>query len=128
KGLRFLAAFSEGFMAWTAHKPLRKPADFAGLRFRVMTSPLLVAAYEAYGARPTPLPYSEVYSALQLRMIDGQVNPVFAIQEMSFYEVSSALTLANHASFVTTVAANPSFVEGLAPPRQALLAEVVETL
>ena len=53
-----------------------------------MTSPLLWRAYDAYGASPTPLPYSEVYSGLQLHMIDGQVNPIFAIEEMSFYEVT----------------------------------------
>lgn len=128
KGLRFLSAFSEGAMAWTTRKPVRVPEDFDGLKFRVMTSPLLIAAYEGYGASPTPLPYSEVYSALQLRMIDGQVNPVFAIEEMSFYEVTDWLIFPQHAYFVTTVAGSPRLLERLSAKRRAVVEDVVDQL
>ena len=95
KGFEMLSVFSEGWQVWSTNKPIKSPQDFAGVKFRVMTSPLLMAAYEAYGASSTPLAYSEVYSALQLKMIDGQVNPVFAIEEMSFYEVNDHLIFAN---------------------------------
>jgi len=128
KGLRLLSVFSEGWMVWTAQKPLRRPADFAGVKLRVMTSPLLLAAYEAYGASPTPLPYGEVYSALQLNMIDGQVNPVFAIQEMSFYEVCDWMISPRHAPFVATAAANQEFYEALSPERRLLVDETIEEL
>lgn len=128
KGLRFLSAFSEGAMAWTTREPVRSPQDFQGVKFRVMTSPLLIAAYGAYGASPTPLPYSEVYSALQLRMIDGQVNPVFAIEEMSFYEVTDWLIFPRHAYFVTTVAGSPQMFRGLSPERRALVEDVIDQL
>lgn len=128
KGLRFLSAISEGAMAWTTREAVRTPDDFDGMKFRVMTSPLLIAAYEAYGASPTPLPYSEVYSALQLRMIDGQVNPVFAIEEMSFYEVTDWLIFPGHAYFVTTVAGSPKFFEGLSPSRRELVEHVIKQL
>lgn len=128
KGLAFLTAFGEGWQVWTTRKEIRRPEDFEGERFRVMTSPLLVAVYAAYGADPTPLPYAEVYSALQLRMIDGQVNPVFAIEEMSFYEVTDWMIFPRHAEFITTVAANPAFLERLAPKRRTLLEQVVDTL
>lgn len=128
KRLAYLDAFSEGPMAWTTRKPVRMPRDFRGLKFRVMTSPLLIAAYSAYGASATPLPFAEVYSALQLRMIDGQVNPVFAIQEMSFHEVTDWLTFPGQASFVTTVVANPRFLEGLSEGRRALVHEVLGAL
>ena len=128
KGLAFLAAFGEGSMAWTTRRPVRRPEDFAGMRMRVMTSPLLLAAFEAYGARPTPLPYGEVYSALQLRMIDGQVNPVFAIEEMSFYEVADVLTFPHDAEFVTTLVASPRFIARLSPERRRLLEDVVAEL
>ncbi len=128
KGLRFLSAISEGAMAWTTREAVRTPDDFEGMKFRVMTSPLLIAAYEAYGASPTPLPYSEVYSALQLRMIDGQVNPVFAIEEMSFYEVTDWLIFPGHAYFITTVAGSPSLFEELSPARRAMVEDVIDQL
>jgi TRAP-type C4-dicarboxylate transport system substrate-binding protein len=128
KGLAFLTAFGEGWQVWTTQREVRRPEDFAGMRFRVMTSPLLVASYQAYGANPTPLPYAEVYSALQLKMIDGQVNPVFAIEEMSFYEVTRWMIFPRHAEFVTTVAANPRFLQELPPARRALVEEVVDRL
>jgi len=128
KGLAFLTAFGEGAMAWTTQEAVRDPGDFAGLRMRVMTSPLLLASYEAYGASPTPLPYGEVYTALELEMIDGQVNPVFAIEESSFHEVIEVLTFPHHAEFVTTLAANPAWLEGLPEARRELVRDVVDEL
>lgn len=128
KGFKLLSFFSEGWQVWTTRVPVRKPEDFRGVKFRVMTSPLLLAAYEAYGASPTPLPYSEVYSALQLNMIDGQVNPIFAIQEMSFYEVTDYLVFAHQAPFITSAVASRRFYESLSPERRRLLDEVVREL
>jgi tripartite ATP-independent transporter DctP family solute receptor len=128
KGLRFLAVLPEGWQVWTTNRAVRRPADFAGLKLRVMTSPLLLAAYAAYGASPTPLPYGEVYGALQLGMIDGQVNPIFAVQEMSFYEVTDHLTMPRQAPFVTTVVSNPAFFDGLSPEHRTLVDDVVDDL
>lgn len=128
KGYDLLGVITEGWMVWTLDRVVRKPSDFEGIKMRTMTSPLLLAAYRAYGASPTPLPYSEVYSGLQLNMIDGQVNPVFAIEEMSFFEVVDAMVFANHAPFVTTLVANDAFVEGLPPERRKALDDVVEQL
>ncbi len=128
KGLSFLTAFGEGEMVWTTRSPVHTPEDLQGVRFRVMTSPLLLASYRAYGASPTPLPYGEVYSGLQLHMIDAQVNPMFAIEEMSFYEVTDHLVFPRHAEFITTVAASPAWLEGLAPERRALVRRVVDDL
>lgn len=124
-GLHLLSVVPEGWMVWTADRVLRSPADFRGLKIRTMVSPLLVESYRAYGASPTPMPYSEVYSALQLGMIDAQVNPVFAIEEMSFYEVQEAMTFANHLPFVSTLISSPAFVDGLSESRRQLLAEVL---
>jgi tripartite ATP-independent transporter DctP family solute receptor len=128
KRMKLLSIFSEGWQVWTTKQPVRTPADFQGMKFRVMTSPLLLAAYGAYGASPTPLPYSEVYSALQLNMIDGQENPIFAIQEMSFYEVTDWLIFPRHAPFITTAVTNRDFFASLPPARQQLVREVVQDL
>jgi len=126
--LELLAIVPEGWMVWTADRPLRTLDDFAGLKMRTMVSPLLVEAYAAYGANPTPMPYAEVYGGLQLGMIDAQVNPVFAIEEMSFYEVQDFMTFAHHAPFIATVVASPDFVDGLSAERATLLREVVHEL
>ncbi|MFP3428076.1 TRAP transporter substrate-binding protein DctP, partial [Pseudoalteromonas sp. SIMBA_162] len=74
-----------------------------------------------YGANPTPMPYSEVYSGLQLGQIDGQVNPVFAIQEMSFYEVQDYMIQAKQAQFITTLVASSDFYSGLDDEQQQML-------
>ena len=128
KGLELLSFFPEGWQVWTTRKPIRKPADFEGLKIRVMTSPLVIEAYRAYGANPTPMPYSEVYSGLQLKMIDGQVNPIFAIEEMSFYEVAEILTIAKQSQFVTSVIANPVFLKELERAQREILEQVVTEL
>ncbi len=128
KGFRLLSIYPEGWMVWTSNRLLRTPEDFRGLKIRTMTSPMLLAAYRAYGAAPTPLPYGEVYSALQLNMIDAQVNPVFAIQEMSFYEVSNYMIFGNQAPFITTALTNQAFFEEQSEERQQLILEVIEEL
>ncbi len=128
KGLALMSVVPEGWMVWTGNRPLRTPEDFRGFKMRTMVSPLLVEAYKAYGASPTPMPYSEVYSGLQLNLIDGQVNPVFAIEEMSFHEVQTTMIFPRHLPFVATVIANPAFVAGLAPEERAMLAELKEEL
>lgn len=79
KNIMPLSFWTEGAMQWTANKPLTSPDDFKGLKFRTMQSPMILAAYEAYGANPTPMSYTEVYSGLQLNMIEGQENPISAI-------------------------------------------------
>lgn len=128
KGLKLLSIYPEGEMVWTTQDEIRSPGDFQGVKMRVMTSPILLDAYRAYGASPTPLPYSEVYSALQLRMVDAQVNPVFAIERQKFYEVTNWLVFPGHAHFVTTAAANRKFYEELNPDDRRLVDRTITEL
>jgi TRAP-type C4-dicarboxylate transport system substrate-binding protein len=126
--LELLSIVQEGWMVWSGDRALRSPADFEGFKIRTMTSPILVESYRAYGADPTPMPYSEVYSGLQLGQIDGQVNPIFAIEEMSFYEEQNYLTSGRHAQFVTTLAASRSWFESMDEPTRALVEDVRDEL
>lgn len=128
KGLKLLSIYSEGEMVWTMKQRVRSPEDFGNIKMRVMTSPILLAAYDAYGASPTPMPYSEVYSALQLNMIDGQVNPIFAIERQKFHEVTSWMIFPGHTSFITTCAANRPFYEDLPTNQQAILERTIAEL
>jgi TRAP-type C4-dicarboxylate transport system substrate-binding protein len=61
-------------------------------------------------------------------MIDAQVNPVFAIEEMSFYEVQDAMTFADHLPFIATVVSSPGFVDGLSEARRSMLQDVLTEL
>ena len=126
--LQLLGIVPEGWMVWSADKPLRNPADFQDFKMRTMTSPILVESYKAYGADPTPTPYSEVYSSLQLGQIDGQVNPIFAIEEMSFHEEQDVLTSARHAQFISTLAAGNDWFEGLSEEQQDLINDVRDNM
>jgi TRAP-type C4-dicarboxylate transport system substrate-binding protein len=127
KGLRLLTMYPEGEMVWTTNREIRSPEDFDNFKMRTMVSPMLVAAYEAYGASPTPMPYGEVYGGLQLGQIDGQVNPIFAIEEMKFYEVQDYMIFSGEQEFVTTVVTNSDwYLADLSEEEQALVDETMK--
>jgi len=128
KNIKVLSYWTEGTMEWTTSKPVNTPDKWKGLKMRTMPSPMIVASYEAYGANPTPMPYMEVYSGLQLKMIEGQENPLSAIEEMKFYEVQDYLTLASASHYVTTTAVNPTFFDGLPEDIQQMILDTVEEL
>ncbi|WP_460275768.1 DctP family TRAP transporter solute-binding subunit [Celeribacter sp. ULVN23_4] len=73
-------------------------ADFDGLTLRTPNNPLFVALFDALGANPTPMAFSEVYSALQLKAIDGQENPVEVPWNNRLYEVQGQLNMTQHLS------------------------------
>ncbi len=122
--MKILDWFYEGFNAWTADRAIRSPEDFRGVSIRTMASPLIVASYQAYNANPTPMPYMEVYTGLQLNQIDAQVNPIFAIQEMAFYEVQDYLIQARQDGFVAALVTNPDFFAELDPEMQEMIEEI----
>ena len=128
RNIKVLAYWTQGTMEWTTSKPVNTPDQWRGLKMRTMPSPMIVASYEAYGANPTPMPYMEVYSGLQLRMIEGQENPISAIEEMKFYEVQDYLTLASASHYVTTTSVNPTFFNGLPEDIQNIILETVEEM
>lgn len=126
--LQLLDLVPEGWMVWSGDKPLRTLDDFENFKIRTMTSPILVESYRAYGANPTPMPYSEVYSGLQLGQIDGQVNPIFAIEEMSFHEEQDVLTSGRHAQFISTLAAGRQWFDSLSDEQRQMVLEVRDEL
>ncbi len=127
-GLQLLGFVPEGWMTWTANSPLRTPADFQGLRFRTMTSETAAEAFRSYGADPVQTPFSQVYSDLQLGNIDGQSNPVFAIEEMGFHEVQNVMTMARASRFIASVVANEDWFAGLPSQEREWLQETIAQL
>lgn len=128
QNLELLGVIPEGWMVWTANRAIKNPQDMEGFKIRTMTSPILVESYRAYGANPSPMPYAEVYSGLQLGQIDGQVNPIFAIEEMSFYEVQDYMIQAKQAQFITTLVAAQDFYEGLPEEQRTMIDEITNEM
>ena len=128
RGLKLLTVYPEGKMVWTTDRPVRTPKGFENFKMRTMNSPMLIAAYRAFGASPTPLPFSEVYGGLQLNIIDGQVNPVFAIEEMKFYEVSDYMIWAGQQTFTTTVITNSDWYNALPREQRRWIDETVNEM
>ena len=128
KGLEPLAYGSEGWQVWTTNKSIKTPEDMKGVKFRTATSRLIVDSYKAYGANPTPVPFSEVYSGLQLNMIEGQENPVFVAYDMKFYEVQKYLTFAYTGPFPYALITGTKFMSSLPEDIQKIVREVATDL
>jgi TRAP-type transport system periplasmic protein len=121
QGLELLKMFPEGEVCLTTQEPVMAPEDLNEVKFRVMTNPLLVEAYQAWGATPTPLPWGEVYGALQTGIIQGQENPGFFLESTKMYEVTEVITCLGHNNFTTAVMANKQFYDGLPEEDQQLV-------
>jgi tripartite ATP-independent transporter DctP family solute receptor len=97
KGLVGLAYYELGFRELTNSKrPITKVEDIAGLKLRVIPNPINVDWVTALGANPTPLPFPELYAALEQKAVDGQENPVATIHGAKLNEVQKYMTLTNH--------------------------------
>jgi C4-dicarboxylate-binding protein DctP len=96
KGLVGLGYIHNGMKQLSSSQPLRVPADAAGLKFRIMTSDVLAAQFEAVDAQPLKKPFSEVFTLLQTKAIDGQENTWSNIYSKKFFEVQPYITESNH--------------------------------
>jgi TRAP-type transport system periplasmic protein len=97
KGLIGLSYWELGYREITNSKhPINKVEDIEGLKLRVIPNPINVAWVKALGANPTPLPFPEVYGALEQKAIDGQENPVSVIATSKFWEVQKYMVMSNH--------------------------------
>jgi TRAP-type transport system periplasmic protein len=77
-------------------KPINSAADLSGFKIRVPVSPLWTSMFKAFGASPTGINFSEVYSALQTRIVDGQETPLVSIDAAKLYEVQKYCSVTNH--------------------------------
>jgi len=96
-GLIGCAFWDSGFKQLTANKPIRKPADYKGLKVRVMKSSIIRDQFESYGAQAIPIDFHQLHQALKDGVVDAQENPLIGIAEMKLYEVQPHLTISNHA-------------------------------
>jgi tripartite ATP-independent transporter DctP family solute receptor len=97
KGLKILAVWENGFRHITNSKhPINLPADLKGFKLRVPEGKWRVKMFQAYGANPSPMKFSEVFVALQTGVMDGQENPFTQIYSAKFQEVQKYLSLTGH--------------------------------
>lgn len=125
-GLELLTMFPEGEVVVTTQEPFSTPAELNGVKIRVMTNPLLVESYKAFGATPTPLPWGEVYGGLQTNIIQGQENPLFWVESAKMFEVTDVITFTGHNNFTTAVMANKRFFDGLPAQDQQLVRQAMQ--
>ena len=124
KGLVGLAYFELGFRQITNSKrPITKVEDLEGLKLRVIPNPINVDWVKALGANPTPLPFPEVYSALDQKAIDGQENPETVIAANKFYEVQKHMVVSNHQYNPQSVLISKKFWDGLNAEQQKWVAQ-----
>ncbi|OOZ20979.1 C4-dicarboxylate ABC transporter [Solemya velum gill symbiont] len=113
KGLVGLGYLHNGLKQLSASKPLRTPADASKLKFRIMSSDVLAAQFEAVEAVPLKKPFSEVFTLLQTRAIDGQENTWSNIFSKKFFEVQPYITESNHGVLDYMVVTSAEFWNGM---------------
>jgi tripartite ATP-independent transporter DctP family solute receptor len=97
KGLVALGYWELGFRNLTnSRHPVAKLEDFKGLKIRVVQSPIYIDLFDTLGANAVPMPFPEVYTALEQKAIDGQENPLKSIELSKFYEVQPYLSITRH--------------------------------
>jgi C4-dicarboxylate-binding protein DctP len=115
RGLLGLEFWHNGMKQLSANRPLLVPEDAKGLKFRVQASDVLVAQFKQLGANPQKMAFSEVYGALQTKVIDGQENTWSNIYGQKFFEVQDGTTETNHGIIDYLVVTSTKWWDGLDP-------------
>ncbi len=119
--VRPIGYFARGARNLTTNRPITTPDDLNGLRMRVPNVPLFVSVWQALGARPTPMAFSEVFTGLQNGTIDAQENPLALIKSANFFEVQDYVNLTEHVRSWIYVAVSELTYQSLSEEhRQAL--------
>ncbi|NQD92103.1 TRAP transporter substrate-binding protein DctP, partial [Pseudomonas sp. CrR25] len=102
-------------------RPITKLEEFSGIKLRVMPNPVFLETFKLMGANAVPLPFSELFTALETKAVDGQENPFNTILSSKFYEVQKYLTVTNHVYSPWIVTASKRWWDGLSPTEQDII-------
>ncbi|NVO15326.1 MAG: TRAP transporter substrate-binding protein [Rhodoplanes sp.] len=116
-----VAFWESGFKQFTANTPIRQPADYKGQKIRTMPAPVIQEQFKAFGATPTMINFSELYSALQQKVVDGQENPIATIASMRFFEVQKYMTLSDHGFLAYVFMINKPMLDKLPADQRDIL-------
>ncbi len=123
-GFKGLGFWFEGYKLFTTNgKEIHSPADFQGMKIRVMESSLLIAQYENWGATATPIAYAELYSALEQDTVDGEENPIQTIVSNNYQEVQSQIIQSYHGTMTYILMANLDWFNSLPEDVQEAIIE-----
>lgn len=127
KGLVGLVYWENGFRNLTNNKrPVAKLEDMDGIKLRVMQNPVFLDSFKTLGANAVPLPFSELFSALETKAVDGQENPYNTILSSKFYEVQKYLTVTNHVYSPWIVLVSKKWWDGLSKDEQKVLLDAAK--
>ncbi|MET3506339.1 TRAP transporter substrate-binding protein [Halalkalibacter oceani] len=122
--LKGLAWWENGFRNVTNNtRPVEKPEDLQGLKLRTMENDIHMAAFRELGADPTPMAFTELFTAMQQGVVDGNENPIPVIYSSRFYEVQDYLTMTRHFYNPSILLTSNSFFNNLEPELQTALEE-----
>jgi TRAP-type transport system periplasmic protein len=125
-GIRMLAIADNGLRHFTnSVRPIRTPADMRGLKIRIQPSPVFRALVEALGASPSAIPWAELPTALQSKVVDGQENGVTNILAASLHQHQKYVTLDGHVWSVHAYMVNEKFFQGLTAQQQKAVVDGV---
>lgn len=122
KGLVGLGYWDLGFRNVTnSRRPITKGEDLDGIKIRVIPNPVYLETFKAFNANPVPMSFSELYTALETRTVDGQENPFSVILSNKFYEVQKYLSVTNHTYSTNIILMSKKFWDQLSPDEQKIL-------
>jgi tripartite ATP-independent transporter DctP family solute receptor len=125
RGIRLLGVWENGFRHITNNvRPIVRPEDLKGIKLRVPGGVWRVKMFQAYGANPSPMPFAEVYSALQAGVMDAQENPFPQIWSAKFHEVQKFLSLTGHVYTPAYIIVNEDFWQKLPKDVQQTIAKI----
>jgi tripartite ATP-independent transporter DctP family solute receptor len=127
KGVRLVGFLENGFRNITNNtRPINTPEDVKGLKIRTPENLAQVETFNALGASPTPMAFSELYAALRQGVVDGQENPLQNIYDGKLFEVQKYLALTGHIYNSAYVLVSESFYQGLKPEERTAIEEALK--
>lgn len=128
KGMVAIALWPNGKKQFTSNKPLDDIAEFAGQKFRVMDSSILIEQFKALDASAIALPFGELYTSLQTGVVDGEENPLDTIKNMKFYEVQKNLVVSDHGAMEDVILFNPAWWDSLPAEYQTIITDAFKEM
>lgn len=125
RGLKLLGVVPDSFRVTSSKKPIRTLEDFKGLKIRILDNPYQFEYWKALGAEPISLPFNEVYTALQLDLVEAQENPMATIVGSKLYEQQKYIIITNHFMHYNALFMSKAFFDNLAAEHQTLIKEVM---
>jgi C4-dicarboxylate-binding protein DctP len=121
RGISGLAYWDAGFRVITANRPIRRLADYKGLKIRINSSKVIETQMKAIGVLPQTLAFSEVYQALQTGVVDGAETVLSNVWTQRFFEVQKFVSLLHHTHQAYAIVVNKKFWDGLPPDVRTIL-------